>query len=42
MLGNLVENFIYSEFLKHTTYAKKSKKIYHYRDGNFEVDLVLE
>jgi len=42
MLGNLVENFIYTEFLKHSTYAKKSTKIYHYRDGNYEVDLVLE
>lgn len=42
MLGNLVENFIYAELLKHTTYAKKSTNIYHYRDGNYEVDLVLE
>ena len=42
MLGNLVENFIYVEFLKHSTYAKKSTKIYHYRDGDYEVDLVLE
>ncbi len=42
LLGNLVENFVYSELLKHTTYAKKSTKIYHYRDGVYEVDLVLE
>jgi len=42
MLGNLIENFIYAEFLKHSTYAKKSTKIYHYRDGDYEVDLVLE
>ncbi len=42
MLGNLVENFIYAELLKHSTYAKKSTKIYHYRDGDYEVDLVLE
>ena len=42
MLGNLVENFIYSEFLKHCTYAKKTTNIYHYRDGDYEVDLVLE
>ena len=41
-LGNLVENFVYAELLKHTTYAKKSTQIYHYRDGNYEVDLVLE
>jgi len=42
MLGNLIENFIYSELLKHGTYSQKSIKIYHYRDGDFEVDLVLE
>jgi len=42
MLGNLVENFVYSELLKHATYANKSTKIYHYRDGSYEVDLVLE
>jgi predicted AAA+ superfamily ATPase len=42
ILGNLVENFVYSELLKHSTYAKKTTKIYHYRDGNYEVDLVLE
>jgi predicted AAA+ superfamily ATPase len=42
ILGNLVENFVYSELLKHSTYAKKTTKIYHYRDGAYEVDLVLE
>ncbi len=42
MLGNLVENFLYAELLKHATYSQKSTKIYHYRDGDFEVDLVLE
>lgn len=42
MLANIVENFVYAELLKHATYAKKSTKIYHYRDGNYEVDLVLE
>ena len=42
ILGNLVENFVYSELLKHETYARKSMKLYHYRDGKSEVDLVLE
>ncbi len=42
MLGNLIENFIYAELLKHTTSAKKTTKIYHYRDADYEVDLVLE
>ncbi len=41
-LGNLVENFIFTELLKHTTYAKKTTKIYHYRDADYEVDFVLE
>ena len=41
-LGNLVENFVYAELLKHSTYAKKSTQMYHYRDGDYEVDLVLE
>lgn len=41
-LGNLVENFIYTELLKHTTYSQKMTKIYHYRDADYEVDFVLE
>jgi predicted AAA+ superfamily ATPase len=41
-LGNLVENFVYSELLKQTTYAQKSVKIYHYRDADYKVDQVLE
>ncbi|MEA1892073.1 MAG: ATP-binding protein [Campylobacterota bacterium] len=41
-LGDLVENFIYTELLKHTTYSNKKTQIYHYRDGNSEVDFVLE
>ncbi len=41
-LGNLVKNFVYTELLKHTTYAAKSTKIYHYREGIDEVDFVLE
>ena len=42
MLGNLIENFVYAELLKHTTYAQKSTRIYHYREASYEVDLVLE
>lgn len=41
-LGNLVENFVYTELLKHTTYSQKTTKIYHYRDAEYEVDFVLE
>ena len=42
MLGNLVENFVYTELLKHTTYAQKTTSIFHYREAQYEVDLVLE
>ena len=41
-LGNIVENFIYTELLKHTTCSTKKTDIYHYRDGIYEVDFVLE
>ncbi len=42
MLGNLVENFVYAELLKHTTYAREMTTIFHYREAQYEVDLVLE
>jgi len=41
--GNLVESFVYSELIKHQSYADTSINIYHYRDGDKkEVDFVLE
>jgi len=41
--GNLVESFVYSELIKHQSYAEISINIYHYRDGEKrEVDFVLE
>ncbi|NOZ91261.1 MAG: ATP-binding protein [Epsilonproteobacteria bacterium] len=41
--GNLVESFVYSELIKHQSWAEISTNIYHYRDGDKkEVDFVLE
>lgn len=42
-LGNLVENFVYTELIKHQSYANTDVEIFHYRDlTNKEVDFVLE
>jgi uncharacterized protein len=42
-LGNLVETFVYSELIKHQSYADTDVEIYHYRDlRQKEVDFVLE
>ncbi|MEA2019962.1 MAG: ATP-binding protein [Campylobacterota bacterium] len=41
--GNLVESFIYSELIKHQSYANININIYHYRDQQKkEVDFILE
>lgn len=41
--GNLVESFVYSELIKHQSYANIDVNIYHYRDqSQKEVDFVLE
>ena len=42
-LGNLVETFVYSELIKHQSYADTDVEIYHFRDSyKQEVDFVLE
>ncbi len=42
-LGNLVETFVYSELIKHQSYADTSIEIFHFRDQQKkEVDFVLE
>lgn len=42
-LGNLVECFVYTELIKHQTYANIDIDIYHFRDlQKNEVDFVLE
>ncbi len=41
--GNLVESFVYSELIKHQSYANISINIYHFRDQQQkEVDFILE
>jgi len=41
--GGLIENFVFSELLKQSTYSKVSVEIYHFRDlRKKEVDFVLE
>jgi predicted AAA+ superfamily ATPase len=42
-LGNLVETFVYSELIKHQSFANEEVEIYHFRDQQKkEVDFVLE
>lgn len=42
-IGNLVETFVYSELIKHASYANTDVEIHHYRDTQKrEVDFVLE
>jgi uncharacterized protein len=42
-LGNLVETFVYTEFIKHQANANEDIEIYHFRDTQQkEVDFVLE
>lgn len=41
--GSIVENFVFSELLKESSYSKQSVNIYHFRDlRKKEVDFVLE
>lgn len=41
--GGLVENFVFSELLKHATWADEDVRFYHFRDtARHEVDLVIE
>jgi predicted AAA+ superfamily ATPase len=41
--GGLVENFVYCELLKHSTWADEAVNFYHFRDtARHELDLVIE
>ena len=41
--GNVLETFVYSELLKHTTTAEGDYRLLYYRDSDgFEVDMVIE
>src|SRR3546814_15427585 len=41
--GNVLETFVFSELLKHTTTADDDYRLMYYRDADkFEVDIVIE
>ncbi len=40
--GQLLETFVFLELLKQKSWSPFPFNIYHFRDGNYEVDLVLE
>ncbi len=41
--GGLVENFVFCELLKHSTWSEEDVKFYHFRDtARHELDLVIE
>ncbi len=40
--GKVLENFATMEIIKHAQWAEQDVRIYHYRDGRDEVDVVLE
>jgi uncharacterized protein len=40
--GKLVENFVAMEIVKHADWAQTHARVYHYRDGRDEIDIVLE
>jgi predicted AAA+ superfamily ATPase len=40
--GRLLENFVAMEIVKHVDWARTDARIFHYRDGRDEIDVVLE
>lgn len=40
--GKALENFVAMEVLRHAEWAEQNPKLYHYRQGRDEIDLVLE
>lgn len=41
--GDVIESFVYSEFLKHISYSETQPKIYHYRTTDKkEIDFIIE
>lgn len=40
--GRLVENFVAMEVVKHADWAQTDTRVYHYRAGRDEIDIVLE
>lgn len=42
LAGQFLENFIFAELLKQKSWSSVPFEIYHFRDGDYEVDFVLE
>jgi len=42
LLGQLFENYVFSELQKQQSWSKIPFELYHFRDGDYEVDFVLE
>lgn len=42
LFGQLLETFVFSELLKQKAWAPFPVELFHFRDGNYEVDLVIE
>lgn len=42
LMGQFLENFVFTELLKQKSWSPIPFEIYHFRDGNYEVDFVLE
>ncbi len=42
LAGQFLENFVFSELLKQKSWSSLPFEIYHFRDGDYEVDFVLE
>lgn len=42
LAGQFLESFVFGELLKQKSWSSLSFDLYHFRDGNYEVDFVLE
>jgi predicted AAA+ superfamily ATPase len=40
--GKVLENFVAMEILRHAEWSEREPKLFHYRQGNDEIDVVLE
>lgn len=40
--GKAIENFVAMEILRHAEWSERAPKIFHYRQGRDEIDIVLE
>jgi predicted AAA+ superfamily ATPase len=42
LFGQLLEGYVFSELLKQQSWAQTDFELYHFRDGSYEVDFILE